>query len=70
MRREAYIATPDICISYVTSVRYIAGINHEAWQRTEHGRDITNLCRHEPVVRGQVTFCPFWLFFARTEAFS
>ena len=46
-----------VCISYVTSVRYVAGINHSALgphdlfrQRTEHGRDITNLCRHEPVV--------------------
>ena len=46
-----------ICISYVTSARYVAGINHEARgpsdlfrKRTERGRDITNLCRHEPAV--------------------
>ena len=43
-----------VSISYVTSVRYIAGINHEALgphdlfrQRTE--RDISNLCRNEPL---------------------
>ena len=47
------------CISYVTYVRYVAGINHEARGRegrmiysgnVPNGRDITNLCRHEPVV--------------------
>ena len=50
-----------ICISYVTSVRYVAGINHEARGRAApEGQviysgnvrnlrcDISNLCRHEP----------------------
>ena len=49
----------NICISYVTSVRYVAGINHEARGRAapegrviysgnvpNHGHDISNLCRH------------------------
>ena len=51
-----------ISISYVTSVRYVAGINHEARGRAapegrviysgnvpNRGRDISNLCHHEPV---------------------
>ena len=45
-----------ICISYVTSVRYVAGINHEARgssdlfrKRTEAWTSHNNLCRHEPV---------------------
>ena len=50
-----------ICISYVTSVRYVSGINHEARGHTapegrviysgnvlNHGRDISNLFRREP----------------------
>ena len=49
-------------ISYVTSVMYVAGINHEArWHAApkgrvvysgnvpNRGRNINNLCRHEPV---------------------
>ena len=48
-------------ISYVMSVRYVAGINHEARGRApsglmiysgnvpNHRRDISNLCRREPV---------------------
>ena len=48
-----------VCISYVTSVRYVAGINHEARGRAvpkgrviysgnvpNRGRDISNLCRN------------------------
>ena len=35
-------------------MRYVAGINHEARViysgNVPNGRDITNLCRHEPVV--------------------
>ena len=45
-----------ISISYVTSVKYIARINHEARRSSDfsgnvpnHGHDISNLCRHEPV---------------------
>ena len=51
-----------ICISYVTSVRYVAGINHEARGRAapsglmiysgnvpNRERDISNLCLHEPI---------------------
>ena len=51
-----------VCISYITSVRYVARINHEARGRCapegrviysrnvpNRGRDISNLCRHEPV---------------------
>ena len=51
-----------MCISYVTSVRYVAGINHEArgcaapegrviysGNVLNRGRDIGNLCHHEPV---------------------
>ena len=51
-----------VCISYVTSVRYVAGINHEARGRAAPegrviysgnvpncGRDISNLCHREPV---------------------
>ena len=43
-----------ICISYATSVRYVAGINHEArgiysGNVPNRGRDISNLCHHEPV---------------------
>ena len=51
-----------ISISYVTSVRYVVGINHEARGRAapegrviysgdvpNRGRDISNLCHHEPV---------------------
>ena len=53
--------TPTVCalydyisISYVTSVRYVAGINHEArviysGNVPNHGRDISNLCCHEAV---------------------
>ena len=52
----------NISISYVTSVRYFAGINHEArgcvapegrviysGNVPNCGRDINNLCRHEPI---------------------
>ena len=48
--------------TYVTSVRYVARINHEARRRAAPegrviysgnvpncGRDLNNLCRHEPV---------------------
>ena len=51
-----------VCISYVTSVRYVARINHEARGRAapegrliysgnvpNRRRDIINLCCHEPV---------------------
>ena len=51
----------DISISYVMSVRYVAGINNEARGRAvlggrviysgnvpNHRRDISNLCRREP----------------------
>ena len=61
---------PSISISYVTLFQ----------QRTEHGRDITNLCRHEPVVmakgakipvpvcdRGQVMFCRIAAIFLRKD---
>ena len=57
-----FAAAYTVCISYVTSVRYVAGINREAQGRAapeglmiysgnvpNHGRDISNLCRHEPV---------------------
>ena len=44
----------SICISYVTSARYVAGINPEGRviysANVPNGRDITNLCRHEPAV--------------------
>ena len=52
----------DVSISYVTSVRYVAGINHEARGRAppegrviysrnvpNRGHDISNLCHHELV---------------------
>ena len=51
----------DISISYVMSVRYVAGINNEARGSAalegrviysgnvpNHGHDISNLCRREP----------------------
>ena len=56
------LAIKYVSISYVTSVRYIAGINHEARGRAapegqviyygnvlNRRRDISNLCLHEPV---------------------
>ena len=51
-----------VSISYVTSVRYVAGINHEARGRAapegrviysgnipNRGHGISNLCLHEPI---------------------
>ena len=47
-------AFTHVCISYVTSVRYVAGINPEgrviySGNVPNRGRDISNLCRHESV---------------------
>ena len=55
------------------SVRYVAGINHEARVRAapegrviyygnvpNRGRDISNLCRHEPVA--MVNGTKFWVY--------
>ena len=44
-----------ICISYVTSMRYVSRINHEArviysGNVPNRGHDISNLCLHESVV--------------------
>ena len=52
----------SVCISYVTSVRYVSGINHStlgcctpsgliiySGNVPNRGRDISNLCRHEPI---------------------
>ena len=49
---KMYIDTHTyICISYVTSARYVAGINLVIYSgNVPNGRDITNLCRHEPAV--------------------
>ena len=62
MRSIARIFAIYICIRYVMSVKYVAGINHKAQGRAapegrviysgnvpNRGRDISNLCRHEPV---------------------
>ena len=59
---------PCICISYVTSVRYVAGINHEARGRAvpmgrviysgnvlNRGRDICNLCHREATLHRDKT---------------
>ena len=53
-RNNQHIYLQFLSISYVTSVRYVAGINHEArviysGNVPNRGRDISNLCRHEPV---------------------
>ena len=75
----------NLSITYVTFLRYVTGINHESLglvaprgpsnsfrKRTEHGRDLSNLCRHnhcfcgnrrqkpENLVLGLVQF-PHWL---------
>ena len=62
MSLSTIVLENDRSISYVTSARYVAGINHEARGRAApegrviysgnvpNGRDITNLCRHEPAV--------------------
>ena len=64
MRGSAFdlLTHDDIIICYVKSVRYIAGINHEAGGRAASegrviysgnvqncGTDISHLCLHEPV---------------------
>ena len=52
---EGFIANiVYIYISYVTSVRYVAGINHErrviySGNVPNRGCDMSNLCRHEPI---------------------